>query len=371
MAASRSEAEKSMRSWMRDVGVDVHFVQRRAVDLELEGAAGPVPVSVLGLSPFSTAGAIAKAVPDPSFFTVRIGQPGAPRFWGARTHTASTQRGQSTVGVQCVASDEGVLLAGGVVSVGAMHAPMTNAFFTASDGLLRRALAGDGNDKWPELHPEGAFEGWPSERSGALRKVGAAACAVAGVGVAVGAVAAGFPQAAPYAAMIGIGGALAFGVDWWRRMAAGPQRAAAALARRLRAHELVDDTSEPRVVGAVRLPVIRSAAGLRYDDNAALISVGIEASAMNRELVLRLCCCFVEWPEDTLPECRLLPASWMVLEAKAPEATLARFPPRPRLRREKSRLIWLLDEDDTSEDALWALLEDVARGVRAGIGPYR
>lgn len=364
------DAERLLVERMQALGWRIEDVQRRHVDLEITAQAGSQPVRLVGLSAFSTVG-VANAVADPSFFTLQLGEPGRPQRWGGWHKT--TNLGQSSIGVQCVASSEGLLAAIGISIAGATNVSAADLFFDSVEELLGQgARTGKPDvDTLPEIKLSRGFQDWPSPLRKTLRKVGQVGVLLAGLGLAAGAVAGGQFMAVPYALFLGIGGATALGFDWTRGAAAAPARAAIATRKRLRALSLFDDVHEPRVLGVAQLPLIRSMSG-RYDGVGALVSVGIVAASAARELTLRRCACSMVWPSDAVAACQVLPSAWSVIEVQGPDAVLDAFPMRDRMERERGRLLWLLDEEETEGEVLWQALQEVERGLREGTGsPYR
>jgi len=363
------DAEQNMEARVRALGWEVRSVERKHVDVEVRAKAGSRPVVLTGLSPFSTAGAVARAVPDPAFFVLSIGEQGEPRRWGGWQQ--GEQYASSWGGFQCVVSEQGTTIAGGFVSLPSTTITPTDAFFDAIGGLLDPA--GRPLDaKWPELDPTRGLREWPSRHSRLWRKVGQATLTIAGVGGAIGAVAAGVPQLAPYSFMVGVGAAIAISVDWSRGVVAHGKRIGNATAKRLRSFSSFDEVFPPQILEAAQLPLIRASAGLRYDDFGALVRIGVEAKSQSSGLVLRISICSTMWPQDALKTCQLVPRTWTVVEARGPSDVLDKFPTRDRMKRKRRYLIWLLDERETEGESLWQLLEEVERGLRVGVGgPYR
>jgi hypothetical protein len=363
------DAEQRMEARIRSLGWEVRSVERKHVDVELRAKAGSQPVRLTGLSPFSTAGAVARAVPDPTFFVLSIGEQGEPRRWGGWQQ--GEQYASSWGGIQCVVSEQGMTVAGGFASLPSTTVTPTDAFFDAIGGVLDQALH-PLDAEWPELDPTRGLREWPSRHSRLWRKVGQATLTIAGVGGAVGAVAAGVPQLAPYSFMVGVGAAIAISVDWSRGVVAHGKRVGNATAKRLRSFSSFDEVFPPQVLEAVQLPLIRASAGLRYDDIGSLVRTGVEARSAARGLVLRISTCSSMWPHDALKTCHLLPHTWTVVEARGPSDVLEKFPTRDRMDRKRENLIWLLDERETEGESLWQMLEEVERGLRVGAGgPYR
>lgn len=364
------DARDKMLSFAKDCGWEVIASEHSGVDVEVEARAGAKPVLLRGLSPFSTAGAVARAVSDPSFFVLRVGEPEPALAWGAWRQAVM---GAPIWGsIQAVWGERGLSLAGGFASTGGGHGPLADRFFEAAAPLVKRAAAPGSDPSFPELDPERALRAWPSARGRVGRRALQAAAVLGGIGGAVGSVAAGFPQAAPYCLMVGVGATLALSLDVSAAMVAGPKKKAVQTAKRLSAVGLFDEVSKPRTVETLRLPVIRAPKGLRYDDTAGLVRVGIEATSSKHDLSMRLCACSTIWPDDVLGACRMLPDAWLVVEMRGPGPMLDRFPLRQGMRREGGVLRWLIGEQQVASEVFWQVLEEVERGLRVGTDrPYR
>ncbi len=376
--------EETIGGHLEKRGWPVLETQRRGADLHittLTSEPNCQPARILCLNPFTPGRDVDAPAGDPIFLRIQLGQPDelltAWAVWQEIQWAPDTGR---RLGITLQAA-----VGSSWLQMAASYAPdlatiagveVADALFVNFDRLVDELYKKSKGHGVFELDPERSLGEWPC-LSGP-RLIGSA-----------------WQRLAPSAAMVGLSGLGAIAIwtttgDAFTALGCLSLASASALAFGMRTGGALHHRLEWRILAELRsstafesthplrygkplaIPVVLSETTGREQGYAMGRNVLFGASSSHHSLELRLRLWSVDWPVPTVPDCRLVPGCWAIIELLGSEHELSYVPDWPRQVRTKYSVRWLLTGDEMTGGALTDLLTGLSRKLAGSRGgPYR
>jgi len=152
---------------------------------------------------------------------------------------------------------------------------------------------------------------------------------------------------------------------------AAPRRSNA-IGRTLKACALFDSHEPVLALTPIKPVVLLGSGDKRVLGTATFRAAVFAASSKRHEIRFKMSLQSMIVPGEVHPACRIVPATWAVIELRCPERVLERLPTRWREKREAGVLRQVLDESEIDGGALDELCSALTMALEASqAGPYR